>query len=368
MSKGEAQIVRMSQNCDVSVGKPFGRWLGGLAVLAALALSGCGHRDDLAVHLPRNVTFDDVAGFVTNADPGKLALARRLGDGPRTDKTGGLPGWETLDVATPPILGGLTALEGDAARRVNGFIPVAGPALAPAAPFYLMSAGQERERALLCLTQAIYYEAALEPDEGQAAVAQTVLNRVRHPSFPHSICGVIYQGSHIGPTCQFTFTCDGAMSRAPVPALWRRARAAAERAVNGYVMARIGSATAYHADYVFPRWGPTLIKIGQIGAHIFYRFPGPSGQPAALHERYEGGELRVSMKGPEPSLILVSDTRPLPDQYFYEVSSVERPHAPGPGDVVGGRRLPTKDDIARINAALLEMEKVKLTGTPETTP
>ncbi len=358
----------MSRNCDVSSGKPVGQWFSGLAVLAALALGGCGPRDDVAVQFPRNVTFDDLAGFVTKADPGKLALARRLEDGPRGDRTGGLPGWETLDVATPPILGGLTKLEGDAARRVNGLIPAAGPPLAPAAPFYLTSTGQERERALLCLTQAIYYEAALEPDEGQAAVAQTVLNRVRHPAFPHSICGVVYQGSQVGPGCQFTFTCNGAMSRTPLPPLWRRARAAAERAVSGYVMARIGSATAYHADYVFPRWGPTLIKIGQIGAHIFYRFPGPIGQPAALHERYLGGELRVSMQGPAPSLILVSDTRPLPDQYFYEFPLAERRHAPGPGDVVGGRRLPTKDDIARINAALLEMEKVKLAGTPEVNP
>ena len=358
----------MSQNCDVSLGKPVGRWLSGLAAVATLALSGCGHRDDAATHFPHNLTFDDVAGFVTNADPGKLALTRRLEAGPGADRLAGFPGWETLDVATPPTLGGLTALEGDAARRVNGLIPVAEPSLASAAPFYLTSTGQERERALLCLTQAIYYEAALEPDEGQAAVAQTVLNRVRHPVFPHSICGVVYQGSQVGPGCQFTFTCDGALRRTPIPALWKRARAVAERAVNGYVMARIGTATAYHADYVFPRWGPTLIKIGQIGAHIFYRFPGPAGQPGALHEHYSGGELRVSMQGPAPSLTLVSYSRSLPDQYFYEVRSAERPHAPGPGDVVGGRRLPTRDDIARINAALLEMEKVKLAGAPDVNP
>ena len=291
-------------------------------------------------------------------DPAMLAVARRFSLGARRDLRGRMPGWEALDVATPPNLG-LGPVDADAARRINAFIPISGPPLAPAAPFYLGAVGAERERALLCLTQAIYYEAALEPEDGQAAVAQTVLNRVRHPAFPPSICGVVYQGAQEPPGCQFTFTCDGSRDRRPVAAPWRRAWGIAERAVNGYVMATIGSATSYHADYVFPRWSPTLIKVGQIGAHIFYRFPGPTGLPAALRRPYRGEELAVSMDGPPPTVSLAMNDALPQGQYFYVEPRTTAPIRvrPAPGDVIGGRRVPTPDEIARINAALLEMEK-----------
>src|SRR3546814_10013540 len=82
-----------------------------------------------------------------------------------------------------------------------------------------------------CLTQAIYYEAATESDSGKAAVAQVILNRLRHPAFPRTVCGVVYQGSS-RPGCQFSFTCDGSIRRAPVPALWRRAAEIARAALR----------------------------------------------------------------------------------------------------------------------------------------
>ena len=201
-----------------------------------------------------------------------------------------------FDFANPPNLG-FADLSPEDAARINAFLPSSRQALAPAPPFFLKAVGPERDRAILCLTQAIYYEAALEPDAGQAAVAQTVLNRMRHPAFPKSICGVVYEGSS-QPGCQFSFACDGARSRAPMAPFWQRAKAVAERAVNGFVQPDVGAATHYHADYVFPRWGPTLVKITQIGAHIFYRFPGPAGTTEALDRSYAGGELRVSMAGP----------------------------------------------------------------------
>src|SRR6476660_5886742 len=66
------------------------------------------------------------------------------------------------------------------------------------------------DRSLQCLTQAIYYEARNQSDDGERAVAQVVLNRVRHPAFPNTVCGVVYQGAvRPGGGCQFTFTCDG---------------------------------------------------------------------------------------------------------------------------------------------------------------
>ena len=160
-----------------------------------------------------------------------------------------------------------------------------------------------------------------------------------------------------------------ALARRPADGPWRRARAAAERAVAGYVMTSVGSATSYHADYVFPRWAPSLVKIGQIGAHIFYRFPGPIGLPGALRRDYQGDELRVAMTGRPASLTLV-DTLPAPSQnYFYVNPRGTQPlHRPAPGDVVFGRRVPTRDEIAGINAALLEMEKKSAGLAQATTP
>ncbi len=101
----------------------------------------------------------------------------------------------------------------------------------PAQPFSMAGASAaDKSRALQCLTAAVYYEAAREPDAGQQAVAQVVLNRVRHPAFPATVCGVVYQGSeHSG--CQFSFACDGSTSRPVDGTAWQRARAVAEAAL-----------------------------------------------------------------------------------------------------------------------------------------
>jgi hypothetical protein len=118
-------------------------------------------------------------------------------------------------------------------------------------------------------------------------VAQVVLNRMRHPAFPKSICGVVYQGAGTG-TCQFTFVCDGALYRRPAADAWRQAEAVARAALSGYVETKVGEATHYHADYVAPRWAPMLAKVAEIGQHIFYRWPGAWGQPSAFRGRYIG--------------------------------------------------------------------------------
>ncbi len=109
----------------------------------------------------------------------------------------------------------------------------------PARPFAFLGTAADKARAMQCLTDAIYYEASREPDDGQKAVAQVVLNRVRHPAFPATVCGVVFQGSeHHG--CQFSFACDGSMMRTPEPAAWTRARAAAAAALGGAVFAPVG--------------------------------------------------------------------------------------------------------------------------------
>jgi hypothetical protein len=122
----------------------------------------------------------------------------------------------------------------------------------------------------------------MEPADGQRAVAQVVLNRVRHPAFPKTVCGVVFQGSERTTGCQFTFTCDGAIGRAPVPVLWARARRVAEEALAGQVYAPVGWSTHYHANYVVPYWSGTLAKAANVGRHIFYRWAGGWGRGPAF--------------------------------------------------------------------------------------
>lgn len=148
----------------------------------------------------------------------------------------------------------------------------------------------DRSRALKCLTSAIYYEAASEPDAGQRAVAQVVLNRVAHPSYPDTVCGVVFQGSERSTGCQFTFTCDGSLARAPSTIGWDRAERVARDALAGAVYAPIGLATHYHTTWVHPYWAGSLDSLGTVGAHVFYRGRGVAGRPAAFTDRYFGGE------------------------------------------------------------------------------
>jgi hypothetical protein len=110
---------------------------------------------------------------------------------------------------------------------------------------------------------------------------------MRHPAFPKSVCGVVYQRNST-PICQFTFVCDGSLNRAPAAGAWTEARRVAAAALAGYVDGAVGQATHYHADYVAPYWAPMLAKITKIGAHIFYRWPGAWGQRGAFTGRYIG--------------------------------------------------------------------------------
>lgn len=160
----------------------------------------------------------------------------------------------------------------------------------PAVPFKLNAPEGTRERALECLTQAVYYEAATEGADGQRAVAQIVLNRMRHPGYPASVCGVVYQGSDRPTGCQFTFTCDGSLARVPAQSLWNQARRIATEALAGKVFAKVGHATHYHADYVLPYWADSLDKSVQIGRHIFYRLKDGLGASGAFRQRYAGVE------------------------------------------------------------------------------
>jgi hypothetical protein len=125
-------------------------------------------------------------------------------------------------------------------------------------------------------------------------VIQVVLNRVRHPTFPKSVCGVVYEGSDRDSGCQFTFTCDGALKQPVDPAVWDEARKVAQSALSGHVDMAVGTATYYHADYVFPVWAPSLVKLATVGPHIFYRMAGIEGAAASLTGQYAGGEVKLA--------------------------------------------------------------------------
>ncbi|RZJ45465.1 MAG: cell wall hydrolase [Brevundimonas sp.] len=206
---------------------------------------------DRRVDVVRRVTGGDLsdkglAAIAARMTPSELALAQRFDPSVRQASFYGLtPGWENLTLTGKPTLDfGETGLD---ALRLNASTPSVAGQLRPARPFaFRPASAEDRRRAQRCLTQAIYYEAALEPTEGQEAVAQVILNRVRDPNYANTVCGVVFQGAERTTGCQFSFTCDGALSQQPVAWAWDRARKVADRALAGYVSTKVGTAT--HAD------------------------------------------------------------------------------------------------------------------------
>ncbi|XBQ15141.1 MAG: cell wall hydrolase [Oceanicaulis sp.] len=148
-----------------------------------------------------------------------------------------------------------------------------------------LDAARAAARERRCLAEAIYYEARSEGFAGQLAVAEVVLNRVRHRAYPDSVCGVVYQGSERVTGCQFTFTCDGSMERVPYGRGWRRSQLVAEHALMGFARPMTRSATHYHTTAVDPVWNDSLVRTRRIGAHVFYRFPNRSERQLLIRER-----------------------------------------------------------------------------------
>jgi spore germination cell wall hydrolase CwlJ-like protein len=187
----------------------------------------------------------------------------------------------------------------------------------PASPFQLGQASdRDAQTALECLTAAIYYEARSESEGGQRAVAQVVLNRVRHPAFPKSVCGVVYQGSNRTTGCQFSFTCDGSLARGRNPGPWERARHYAEEALSGYVYEPVGLATHYHTTAIHPWWADALTKAVTIGNHIFYRWRGEWGDPKSFRRPYVGAEAYAAWRAAQPASPEAPAEGPQPEIVF----------------------------------------------------
>jgi hypothetical protein len=188
----------------------------------------------------------------------------------------------------------LKPVDVDTARQINADIPFLTGAVPPAKPFRLTGSDIDKARATDSLASALFYEAGAEKTDGQKAVAQVILNRVRHPAFPASVCGVVYQGATRATGCQFSFACDGSMRRRPSDALWAQLRGIAIAMLHGEVYAPVGLATHYHTDWVVPYWSAKLDKIRAEQSHLFFRWNGWWGTPTAFRQPYRGAEPLVA--------------------------------------------------------------------------
>ena len=223
------------------------------------------------------------------AHPGALAMLLAIGIGGffLVDPSSKDRAWASLPHPTSVQRPAMLQITADQAMQ-RGVQP---SALGAARPFHLAAVDSiSRERAEKCLTEAIYYEAGSESVEGQRAVAQVVLNRVRHAAFPNSVCGVVYQGSERSTGCQFTFTCDGSLARLPSRSGWQRATQVAREALDGAVFAPVGHATHYHATWMLPYWASSVAMVGRIGGHVFYSWKGATGSAGAFKQAYSGLE------------------------------------------------------------------------------
>ena len=353
--------------------------VGGLSACATYYVPAAAGREGGLMRITSSFSERGLRRYVADMDPAMLALARRHDPRPHKDYWGRVEGWEVINLKDIPRIGDREP-DFDEARLINSLRPAVLDGMEAARPFVLTGSADARAKALNCLAQAVYYEAGFEPGEGQMAVAQTVINRMRHPGYPKSICGVIYEGAARATGCQFSFACDGSLARVPVPTLWANAQAVARRALNGFVFKPVGTATHYHADYVAPYWAPTLVKLKQFGQHIFYRWTGPSGMLRAFTGRYSGNEtvsaeilmaadprtleaappeVLAAQNAPAPAVGAAAQMLGVSNLVLPDAKLVSIPDANSPtGErvtmqgTVAGRRIPTADEIARINKAL----------------
>lgn len=134
-----------------------------------------------------------------------------------------------------------------------------------------------------CFAVGLYHEARGESREGQLAVAQVILNRMKSKVYPNTACGVIYQNAHKRNRCQFSFACDRRSDMAKNTKVYDELKKIAEQTLmRGHApfpaespaenaRMNINEITHYHTTAVSPSWGRKIEKITTIGAHIFYR-------------------------------------------------------------------------------------------------
>jgi hypothetical protein len=287
--------------------------------------------------------------FIAGHRPGASRLAGQLARPSTSAPARPVPSPAVVPIVpiVPPAVNIL--IGPDQARQSNAARPFDETPLAMS-PFRYVGSPEDRDRAEICLAAAQLYEAGDNP-EGERAVAQVVINRLRHPAFPKTVCGVVFQGSERPTGCQFTFTCDGSLARIPSTEAWKRARAIAAAVLSGAIDSAVGSATHYHADWVVPYWRDSLAKIAAVHTHIFYRWAGWWGTPAAFVGRNMAAEqvdphllAALGMPSPPPDMpdlsqrTLAPANAPLPDLPIKGVALA---------DLKGARVLVAEDIKAR---------------------
>ena len=295
----------------VAIGSAMGLLLGASYLAGGAARAAMDHARVQRLAAAAKDGFSDEAllAEASAMEPGALAVARRHDPFTAT-------GWAQRDWET-------TLLAARLETRASAGAPLLRTGLAqPSSPTDGNALTGARD--LDCLSAAVYYEARGESKTGQQAVAQVVLNRVRHPAFPKTVCGVVYQGAHTG-VCQFSFACDGSTRRPREAIAWREARSVAARALSGFVMRVVGNSTHFHVANLGAVWGVGLMRVAQIGAHVFYKFsgrhtlqaaprPAPdvfTGSPELAQKPVYAEETTVA-DGGAPQLILASATTPAP--------------------------------------------------------
>lgn len=236
------------------------------------------------------------------------------------------PPADVVPEAPPMVLAPVTETD---ARAQNAAIALVTRGFTAPRPFVYAGNGDARARARDCLAAAMLYEAG-DDARGQQAVGQVVINRARHPAFPKSICGVVFQGAERTTGCQFTFTCDGALARRYSDAAWRRARNNADLTLSGGTYPPIGLATHYHTDWVRPYWSDSLEKIAIVDTHLFFRWPGYWGTPGAFHGAVSGGD------GPIAKLAAISPLHALALGLPADMTTTDDNAAIGEARVVAG--------------------------------
>ena len=271
-ARAEARWVLAAIPMGAGAGVVLGLALGGAFLAGGMARDAVTHARAAKVAALMNDDLSDQSlATLIESDPGMTTLAARYDPAQLLGDTSGNH--------QENILADQLAVRAAKTSSLKTNALMARPN--PAKPWNASPLDQTRQAQ--CLSEAVYYEARGESPAGQAAVAQVVLNRVRHPAFPKSICAVVYQGAQTG-RCQFSFACDGAMRRNKEPKAWGRAQRVAERALGGYVMADVGNSTHFHVTSIAPGWR-NMVRVAQIGSHVFYRFGGRSGAPDAFTDQ-----------------------------------------------------------------------------------
>jgi len=132
--------------------------------------------------------------------------------------------------------------------------------------------------AITCLALNIYFESRNQPIEGQVAVSQVVLERVKSKKYPDTVCEVVFQGPTyswsvnypIKDRCQFSWYCDGLSDKPKDQIAWLNSLEVAEKVYYG-LTDTVKGATHYHSVKVDPWWAKYKVKVKQIGDHIFYK-------------------------------------------------------------------------------------------------